>query len=127
MPPGYQTGQRFRALTPSFTFLVDHKHKHAYAFWVMSTRPHRQHLRLTSAAPGVPPSRPSGEAINRAFWQQSQTLFGAHSRARDIHGTDNQLAKQRALCEELERIATEAHHLLETLESLPPESEAAHG
>lgn len=82
----------------------------------MNTKSDRPSLRLTSAAPAAAPSADPA-ALSSALWQQSETLFGATLRARNINGSGFRIEKQRALCEELERILTEARGLADHLEA----------
>lgn len=70
--------------------------------------------RLTSVAPAADRSE---QALTRAQWLQRQGLSACALVARDIIGTDDQAAKQEALCADLERLAVEARGLLEHLQT----------
>lgn len=56
------------------------------------------------------------DPLTRAQWLQVHGLKACALMARDIIATDDQVAKQEALCADLERLATEARNLLEHLQ-----------
>jgi len=71
---------------------------------------------LTSSSAVGENDRVTPPQVRRALEQQRCSIFGAQARAGRIPRTDEQAAQQRALAEELQRLATEAFNLAEVLE-----------